>query len=226
MFDLDGANIGLVNRIWLLLPERGLLLVELDGIAAGALDAAVAPAAATQRDVLVVATNLDLVAVGHDVALAVDAGVDDRLAATGAGGFHLLDGVGKLHQATRALKEVGLEVGTQPVAHHIDAVVVHDAGELVDLVRRQELRLVDEDPVLDNLGPVEHLLEHLVQVAIGIDPRALALDADARADDVVVLAVVDDGLHAQVLHAALLKVIGLGQEHGGLGRAHGAILEV
>ena len=76
-----------------------LFVFELDRVAAGALDAAVAPAAAAQGYVLVVATDLNLVTVGDDVAGRVDAGIDDGFAATGAGGFDFLNRVGQFQQA-------------------------------------------------------------------------------------------------------------------------------
>ena len=56
--------------------------IKVDGIAVGTLDAAVAPTTAAQCHILVIAANLDLLAIGDDVALTVDAGVDDGLAAT------------------------------------------------------------------------------------------------------------------------------------------------
>ena len=77
-----------------------LFEVELDGVAVGALDATVAPATAAQGDILIVAADLDLVTVGDNISIAVDTRIDDGLAAARAGGFHLLDGVGKLQQAT------------------------------------------------------------------------------------------------------------------------------
>ena len=63
----------------------------------------------------------DLVTVGDDVTLGVDSGIDDGLTATGAGRFDFLDGIGELHQSPGTLKQMGLEVGPQAVAHHVDA---------------------------------------------------------------------------------------------------------
>ena len=56
--------------------------IKVDGIAVGSLVAAVAPTTAAQCQLLVTAANLDLLAIGDDVALTVDAGIDDGLAAT------------------------------------------------------------------------------------------------------------------------------------------------
>ena len=59
-----------------------LLSLKLDGIAARALDAAIAPATAAQGHILVITAYLDLIAVGDNVTGGIDAGVDDGLAAT------------------------------------------------------------------------------------------------------------------------------------------------
>ena len=47
--------------------------------------------------------------------------------------------------ALRAGKQLALEIGAQAEAHDRDVQPVGDAGELPDLVGREELRLVDED---------------------------------------------------------------------------------
>ena len=105
-----------------------------EGVALRALDAAVAPAVAAQGHILVVAAYLHLVAVGDDVAVTIDAGIHYGLAAAGACALYLVDGVGQLKQAPGAFKQVCLEVGAQAVANHVDAIVVDDARQLVDLL--------------------------------------------------------------------------------------------
>ena len=76
------------------------------------------------------------------------------------------------------------------------------------------------------MGALIELLDHSIDIGVGIYPFTLALNAYARANHIIVLAVVDDGFHAQVFHAAFLKIIGLCEQHGSLGRPHGAISKV
>lgn len=79
---------------------------EWQGVARGLLDAFVAPAFAAHGDVAVVAADLNLVAFFHEVAVGVDAGVDDGLVAACAGRFDFVDGVGNLEEAAGAFEEV------------------------------------------------------------------------------------------------------------------------
>ena len=79
-----------------------------------------------------------MVSVGDDAALVVDAGIYYGLAPAGAGRFDFVDGIGNLKEALGAFKEVGAEVGAESVAHHVAAIVIDDAGELIYLTAREE----------------------------------------------------------------------------------------
>ena len=192
----------------------------------GLRDALVAPAFAADGHIQLVAADFHLGALVDEVAGRVEAGVDDGLVAAVAGTLYLVDGVGYLKETFRALEEVAGEVGAQAVADDVDAELVHYARELVDLVGREELRLVDEHPV-ENLAFVgEELAGEAEQVGFGVNPFAAALDAYARADDVAMLACVDNGFEADVAHFAFLEVVCCGQQQGRLCRAHGAVAEI
>lgn len=102
-------------------------------------------------DIAVVAPQHHLGAVGNDVALPVDAGVDGGLGPAVADGLDLLNGVRHLHEPQAAGKQLCLEVGTQAEAHDGDIVLVHDGPELVDLGFRQELALVHDDYIAASL---------------------------------------------------------------------------
>lgn len=86
--------------------------------------------------------------------------LDDHLTAYGAGvvggagaapaqGLHLedLDAVGQLDQTLGAGEQLGAEVGRDAEGVHVEAQVVHDAGELVDLFGGEELGLVGDHVV-------------------------------------------------------------------------------
>ena len=81
-------------------------VIKFDGVTVSALDAAIAPATAAQCYILVITTNFHLIAIGYYIACAIDTRVDDGFAATGAGGFDFLDGVGQLKQTARTFKHV------------------------------------------------------------------------------------------------------------------------
>lgn len=190
-----------------------------------ALAAAFCPTAAAHRHVAVVATDFYLVTVHHHVALAVDARIDDGLAAARTGRLHLVDGVGNLKEPAGTVEKMTLEVGAQAVAHDVDSEIVDNAGQLVHLVGMEKLRLVDEYPFLQPFG-FEYFRQVLIHVGFRINPFTPPFDADARADDAVLLSVVDDGFHAEILHAALFEIVGGGEEHGRFGRAHGSVAEI
>lgn len=58
-----------------------------------------------------------------------------------------LDAVGEFDQALGAGEQLGPEVGRDAEGVDVEAEVVDDAGQLVDLVGREELRLVRDDVV-------------------------------------------------------------------------------
>ena len=66
-------------------------------------------------DVAVVAAEQDLPALGDDAAIAVDAGVDGRLAAAGAHGLDLRDGIGQLHEPPCAGEKVREKIRPQVI---------------------------------------------------------------------------------------------------------------
>ena len=140
----------------------------------------------------------------------VDASINNGLAPAGAGRFDFVDGIGNLKEALGAFKEVGTEVGAESVAHHVAAIVIDDAGELIYLTAREELSLVDENPVFHHEGFLESGLGKLIEVGIGINPEATSLNAYSGADHIVAFMIVDHRFHAQVFHATFLKVVGSG----------------
>ena len=190
----------------------GLVIDELEGqrMARGLLDALVAPAFAAYCDIAIVAADLYHLSFGDDLAQRVHPRIDDSLTFAGAGRFNLVDRVGYLQKALRPLEEMGSEVGAESVAHHVAAIVIDDAGELIYLTAREELSLVDENPVFHHEGFLESGLGKLIEVGIGINPEATSLNAYSGADHIVAFAIVDDRFHAQVFHATFLKVVGSG----------------
>ena len=60
-----------------------------------------------------------------------------------AGRLHLLDRIGELHEARRALEQAGFEIGPKPVAKNGDSPIEGDAAEFLDHFRGKELGLVD-----------------------------------------------------------------------------------
>ena len=117
------------------------------------------------------------------------------------------------------LKQLAPEVRAQPVAEHGDVAVVYEVDEVVDLVLRQELRLVDDDA-----GVLLQLLvrhgAHLVEV------DARVLESDARVDHVVAVARVELGLDEQRPLPALFVVKARHQGVGRLARAHRPVFEI
>jgi hypothetical protein len=81
--------------------------------------------------------------------------------------LHDPDLVGQLDQAERAGEQARAEVGGDPEGEHVDAQLVHDRGELLDLVGRQELRLV-----------ADHIVDLRVagQLAAGVREQIRVLD--------------------------------------------------
>ena len=181
---------------------------------------------AAQRHIFVVATDFHLVAVGDDIAVGVDARIDNGLAAASASGLNLVDSVGNLEEAFAPLEEVRLEVGAQAVAHHIGAVVIDNSCQLIHLGSREELRLVDENPVLHHERLLKEPFRQFVEVGVAVDPFARALDADARLNHVFLLAVVDNRFHAEIFHAAFFEIVCCSEQQCGLCRPHCAISEI
>lgn len=50
-----------------------------------------------------------------------------------------------------------------------------------------------------------------VEVGVVVDPFAFTLYADTGFDDIVFVAGVDDGFHADVLHVSFFEVVGSGK---------------
>ena len=172
-------------------------------------------------DVAVVAAEEDLPALGDDAAIAVDAGVDRRLAAAGAHGLDLRDGIGQLHEPPRAGEEVREKIRPQAEAQHRDVLLVNDAAQLVNLLGGEKLRLVRDDDI-----GVARTGKRGDDVLVRMNDLRLALQADARADDVRPVAVVDRRLDEPDRHAQLLIVELRDERLRGLRRAHGAVFKI
>lgn len=97
--------------------------------------------------------------------------------------------------------------------------------QLVDLLWGEELRLVDENPFFQTLI-VEYFFQHLVHVGFRVYPPALPFDADAGADYAVLLPIVDNRFHAEVVHAPFFEIVGGSQEHCRFGGAHCAVFKI
>ena len=93
-------------------------------------------------NIAVVAAQHHLCALGDDVTGAVNAGVDGGFGTAVADGFDFLDGVCHFHQPQAAGEQLGLEIRPQTEAHHRDIVFIHNAAQLVDLRRGEELAFV------------------------------------------------------------------------------------
>lgn len=223
---VEGVVVVVVVEIYVSGDRVPLFRSELQGVLIGALKAAAVPAVSAQSHILVVATDFHLVSVGDDAALVVDAGIYYGLAPAGAGRFDFVDGIGNLKEALGAFKKVGAEVGAETVAHHVAAIVIDDTRELIYLTARQELSLIDENPVFHHESFLESGLGKLIEVGIGINPEATSLNSYSGAYHIVAFAIVDDWFHAQVFHATFLKVVGSGQKQGCFSRAHCSVAEV
>lgn len=105
----------------------------------------------THGDIAVVAAEEDLAALGDDVAVRVDAGVDGRLAAAVADGLDLGDGVRQLEQPQAAGEQARAEVRPQAEAEHGQIFPVDQLAQLIDLFAGQKLALVHDDDV--DIGP-------------------------------------------------------------------------
>ena len=153
----------------------------------------------------------------------VNAGIDDGLIAAGAGGLDLAYLVGEFEEAFGAREEVGLEVGTQAVASDVNAEFIDDIGELVNLLRGEELCLIDED-LLEAAGGMEFANE-FEDIRIGLDEDTLAAEAAAGRDGRFVITVINGGLHREERYTAFLKTVSVSDEHHTLARVHGGVNE-
>ena len=70
------------------------VVAEVEGGGAFLFAASFVPTAAAEGYVFVVSSDFYLVAVGHHVSVGIDTGIDDGFSSAGAGGFHLVDGIG------------------------------------------------------------------------------------------------------------------------------------
>ena len=98
-------------------------------------------------DIAVVPAEEHLIALGEHAAVFIQPGVDGGLAAAGADGLYLGYRVGKLHQTPRAGEKVREKIRPQAEAQHGDVLLIDDAAQLVDLLRREKLRLVRDDDI-------------------------------------------------------------------------------
>ncbi len=193
---------------------------------AGMLQTAVTPAIAAYGHISFVASYLHLLSFGNYLARRINAGVHDGLAAAAASRLDFLYGIGNLKETARALEQVGLEISSQTVAYHVYSRLVHYPGQLVYLPGGKKLGLVDQHPVRHRLHGCTLFLKEYVEIRLRIYPEAFPLDTYARAYHILGVARIYDGLHAEICHPALLKIVGHGQQQSGLGRPHGAIAEV
>ena len=105
------------------------------------------PAFVAHGDVAVVAPQHDLVTLGDDAHIGVQAGVDGGLGPAGADGFDLGDGLCHFEKPPAAGEKMAEKIGAQTKAHDGDVVVVDDLVELVDMGFGEELALVGNDHI-------------------------------------------------------------------------------
>ena len=188
-------------------------------------------AAVAHADVLVVAAEADLVALGDDVARRVETCVDGRFAAAAADGFDLRDAVRDLKQPLAAREHQRLKIGAQAEAEHRQIKMIHDVFQLFHLFSREELAFVADDDVRGNapLARREQLDEVVVLrngVGGGGEADAALRLGDAAAVFDAVVPRVDGGLD-EPDRLVLLLVVELGHQRlRGLGTSHRAELEI
>ena len=179
------------------------------------------PTAVAHSHVGIVSAEENLTALGDDLALPVDAGVDDGLLAAGADGLDLGDGVRHLKQTAAALKEMGQKIRPQAEAEHGHVTFVHDPPELIDLSGGEELALVGDDHVI-----VPTVAEQIVNIGFPGNSVGIGRQTDAGAHGIRAVADVQGGLDQPYPHAPLL-VIELGDQRVcGFGGAHRSVFEV
>ena len=87
-------------------------------------------------DIAVIAPQKHLGTLGHNMALAVDPGIDRGLGPAVADSFDFLNGIRHLHEPQRPGEQMGLEIRPQTEAHNRHIVIVYDGAQLVDLLHR------------------------------------------------------------------------------------------
>ena len=152
-------------------------------------------------NIAVVSAEKDLIAVGDDAPVFVDAGVYRGLAAAGADGFYFSDGVGKLHEPARAGEEVRQKVRAQAEAQDGQVLLIDELAQLVDLLGREKLRLVGDDDIVP-----AGLRVGFDYVLFGGYDLGRAPEADAALHDIRAVARVDTRLYQPDAHAELLVV--------------------
>ena len=105
------------------------------------------PTLVAHSDVRVIAADQYLATGGHDVAVAVDTGIDGCFAAAGADGFDFGNRVGNLKETAATGEEMCQKVGTESKAHYGDIVYVNDLAQLIDLFGSEELTFVGDDDI-------------------------------------------------------------------------------
>ncbi len=107
-----------------------------------------------------------------------------------------LDPVGQFHQPLGAREQLGAEVGRDAEGVHVQAQVVHHARELVDLLRREELRLVGDHVV--RAAAVREVVDEVgVEVLAVLDLHGVGDQAQPRRQLALARAVVPREDHAR-----------------------------
>ena len=119
--------------------------------------------------------------------------------------FQFLEFVRPGEEILAALEQLALEVRSQAEAQHRDAQFVHDLGQLVHLLPGQELRLVDENAV--NAPLFQFGGRHVEEVVVAAEGQGAGLEADARADQAALVAIVQGGREQQRRHAPFTIVV-------------------
>lgn len=152
----------LIQPLILVLSEFKLLERKYRSV--GLFDTLVSPALAADGDITVVTADLNLLTLFDEVAVAVDAGIDDGLVTTCACALDFIYSIGDLEKPSGTLEEMALEISAETVAYHVAAEIVNDPRELIYLIGGEKLCLVDKKPVDDCHRLAEKLLCHFVEV--------------------------------------------------------------
>ena len=149
---------------------------------------------------------------------------------TPADRLQLFQGVRDLEKSSRAGKGGRQEVGSDAVGENGDVVVDGDAEQVIDLVGRQKLGLVDEEArdvhAGRRAGTLALLAEQRVRIGFGLDEKIDGPRDPEPGRDLVIGLRVDRRLRKQHSLAALLVVVRGLQKRGRLAGVHRAIAEV
>ena len=105
------------------------------------------PVRAAQRDIFLVAANLDLCTVPDHFASLILADHHGGLAPAMANGADFAQIVGDSQKPGAAGKHISLKIGAQSIAHHRNVQLINNLCQLPDLIIGDKLRLIDKNAI-------------------------------------------------------------------------------